>query len=389
MKPAVVLGMGVNGLGILRGLGRQGIEAYGIDKEEAIAFSSKYCKRRYIFPDPAAYPEECLSQIIKLGKNLGDKAFLLPTNDSYVAFMSKFRTELSDYFLFNIPESSLLENILDKMKQYQLAMDLGIPVPKTISPKHIDELEEESISYPAIIKGKDSKKWSSVFTDNGFAASCYNELSEYFRLALDRNVEVIIQEMVIGPNKNHFGMGAYYSKEKELLGVWSVQRVRQYPVDMGNGTYLVTVNNPELIALGREFLEGLGYTGAGNIQFKYDDRDGQYKLIELNPRFGMANIISTCAGVSAPYLNYLDCTGEKVAPSLTFMENIRWWNAVSDVRSFWVNRKRGDISFIEWVKSILRAKCFPYFAGDDLKPVCRCYASVVWRWVKRVFGFKT
>ena len=142
MKPAIVLGMKVNGLGIFRGLGRQGIEAYGVDKEDAIAFSSKYCKRKFVFPDPAAYPEECLNQFIKLGESLGEKAFLIPTNDPYVAFISKFRTELSQYFLFNIPESSILETILDKRKQYQLAMNLGIPVPKTISPRNIDELKD-------------------------------------------------------------------------------------------------------------------------------------------------------------------------------------------------------------------------------------------------------
>ena len=54
MKPAVVLGMRINGLGVVRGLGRQGIEVYGIDKEEFLTFSSKYCKRKYIFSDPVA-----------------------------------------------------------------------------------------------------------------------------------------------------------------------------------------------------------------------------------------------------------------------------------------------------------------------------------------------
>ena len=302
MKPAIVLGMWINGLGIVRGLGRQGVEVYGIDKEEAIAFSSKYCKKKYVFPDPVAYPEECLNHFIELGKSLGDKAFLLPTNDPYVAFLSRFRTELSQYFVFNIPESSILENILDKRKQYELAIKLGIPVPKTILPQNLDNLKEEHISFPAIIKGRDSKEWSSAFNNNGFAVSSYSELLEYFKLALDRNVEAIIQEMVIGPNKNHYSVHAYYSKEKELLVLCCSQRARQFPIDMGDGTYIVTVNNPELVALSRKFLEGMGYTGMGNVQFKYDDKDGQYKLIELNPRIGMANILITCAGINYPYI---------------------------------------------------------------------------------------
>ena len=389
MKTAIVLGMGVNGLGVSRGLGRQGIEVYGIEQKDDIAFSSKYCKKGYVFPYPVTYPEECLNQCIELGKSLGDKAVLLPTSEPYVAFISKFRTELSHYFLFNIPESSILENILDKSKQYQLAANLGIPVPKTISPKHIDDLKEGLISYPAIIKGLDSKQWSYAFNNKGFIACCYNDLLEYFRLALDKNVEVVIQEMITGPAKNNFSFYAYYSKEKELLAICSHQSIRRFPVDMGMPTYHISGNYPEPIALGRKFFEGLGYTGAGNIQFKYDDRDGQLKLIELNPRFGMMNMLATYAGVNFPYINYLDCIGEKVIPSLTFKENIRWLHAVDDVRSFWANRKRGDTSFTEWVKSILSANCFAYYARDDLKPVCKHYASVAERSLKRIFGLKT
>ena len=389
MESAIVLVMGINGLGTARGLGRQGVDVYGIDKEDDIGFSSKYCKKKYIFPDPVIHPEECLNQFIKLGESLDDKAVLLPTSDSYVAFISEFRTELSHHYLFNIPEASVLENILDKQKQYQLAVNLGVPVPKTISPKHIDDLEEGDISYPAIIKGKDSKKWSSTFENNGFVTSCYDDLLEYFKLALDRNVEAVIQEMIIGPNKNHYSVHAYCSKEKELLAICTTQRTRQYPIDNGDGTYIVSVNIPELIALGRKFLESIHYTGAGNIQFKYDDRDGQYKLIELNPRVGMANIVATCAGVNSPYINYLDCIGEKVTPSLTFKDNIRWLDAVVDIRSFWANRKRGDLTLFGWIKSVLGANCFPYYARDDLKPMCKYYASIAWRWLKRIFRIKT
>jgi len=198
MKTAIVLGMGRNGLGVSRSLGRQGIEVYCIDKDNATEFSSKYCKKQYVFPNPTGYPEECLNQFIELGKSLGNKSVLLPTSDPYVAFISRFRAELSHYFLFNIPESSTLENILDKSKQYQFLAKLGIPVPKTLSPKRIDHLKEGLISYPAVIKGIDSTQWFSAFNNKGFVAHCYSDLLEYFRLALDKNVEVVIQEMVIG-----------------------------------------------------------------------------------------------------------------------------------------------------------------------------------------------
>ena len=143
-----------------------------------------------------------------------------------------------------------------------------------------------------------------------------------------------------------------------------------------------------MISLGRKFFEGIDYTGVGTIQFKYDDRDGQLKLIELTPRLTLPNSHATCTGINFPYIYYLDCIGEKVTPSLTFKENVRWLDAVGDIQSFWANRKTGDISFAEWVKSVLSANCFLYYARDDLKPVCRSYASIVWRTLKRILGLK-
>lgn len=370
MKKAIVVGMRKNGLGIVRSLGRKGIEVYGIGfYTDSIAFYSKYCKKNYVFPNPVIHPEECLNQFIKLGSNLDDKAVLFPEVDYHVEFISKYESELSQYFHFNIPDAELLANITDKSRQYKLAEQLGIPIPKTISPQDIDDLKEAQLSYPALIKGVSSDQWEAGFNSRkGFIADCYGDLEKHFIMASNKNLEVVVQEMVIGPNANHYKVCAYYSKESKLLALFSTKKTRQYPVDMGIGTYMTSGNYPELIALGRRFFEGIGYTGVGSIEFKKDDRDGQFKLIELNPRYWQQNIQATCAGVNFPYINYLDCIGEKVDPVLSFKENIRFLDAREDFLSYMVNRKRGDVSFFKWVKSILSANCFAHFSWDDLKP---------------------
>lgn len=386
MRIAIVLRMGQNGLGITRSLGRQGIEVYGIDYEkDAVAFFSKYCKKNYIFCNPVIFPKKCLNQFIELGNNLGHKAVLLPTADNYVEFISKFEPDLSNYFLFNIPDISIVENIVNKSKQYKLAEQLGISIPKTLSPQHIDDLKEEVISYPVLIKGVSSHRWYHEFYNKGFGVNCYSDLRKYFELALRKNLEVVIQEIVIGPNKNHFKVCAYYSREKKLLAIFSTQKTRQFPVDFGVGSYMTSGNFPELIALGRKFFEGIDYTGMGSIEFKKDDRDGQFKLLELNPRFWQQNIQATCAGVNFPYINYLDCIGKRLDHSLSFKENIRWLDTVQDFRSFIANRKKGDISFLEWIRSILSTDCFAYFSWDDLKPVYKYLTSIVWRFLKKLF----
>ena len=371
MNTAVVLSMSEAGLGISRCLGRRGIEIFGVDyKSNAENFSSKFCKRKLIFANPETHPEQCLHQFLEVGKSLDEKGVLLPTNDYYVKFISIYRKELRSFFHFNIPDAEILDAILDKQKQYKLAEQIGIATPKTISPSNLDHLlqEEKSLSYPLFIKGTKSYLWFWQFRNKGFVANNIQELRKYYDLATGNNLQAIIQEIVIGPNKNHFEVNAYYSAENILRGIFCTQKTRQFPIDFGNGTYFISQGQPELCGLGRKLFEGLGYTGMGVIEFKLDERDGAFKMIELNPRFTQQYIHSVVAGVDFAYLNYLDCIGEKFESSLTYPENISYVDPLLDFLSFLQNKKRGEIALSEWIRSIRRSDCIEYFAKDDLKP---------------------
>ncbi len=362
--------MDINGLGVTRSLGRLGITVFGIDwKKDNVGFYSKYCRNKFIFSHPALEDEKCAEELLNLGKNLEAKGVIFPTADYYVILVAKYQKELSKYFLFNIPRRKILDNIVDKKKQYKLAEKHGIPIAQTIAPKNISELNSniEKINYPVIIKGVSSFQWQASFNNKCFMAKDYDELKHFFQLTLN-NIPIVIQEIIPGPNKNHYKVCCYYSKNHKLLALFSTQKTRQYPVDFGVGSYMASGYYPELIKLARRFFEGINFTGIGSIEFKKDERDGQFKLIELNPRLWAQNIQAAVAGVNFPLINYLDCIGEKVEPILDYNKNICWQDAIQDFQSFLGNRKKGDISIKNWFRSILQADCFAYFAWDDLRP---------------------
>jgi D-aspartate ligase len=368
---AIILHMGETGLGITRSLARSGIDVYGVDwNREAIGFYSKFCKKRYVFAHPVKNPEKCIGELIELGRRLDHKAVLMPAYDYYVTLISKFNKELSDYFLYNIPEPSVVETIVDKRRQYEIAQLLGVPVPMTLSPSSMEEViaHQELFNYPLVIKGASSYHWVSEFRKKAFVANCFDDLKAYYALASSKGLQVVIQEMILGPNKNHFKVCAYYSQEKQLLALFCTQKTRQFPIDFGIGTFMRSVNSPELSMLGQKFFDGIGYTGIGSIEFKKDEKDGNYKLIELNPRFWQQNIQATYAGINFPYINYLDCIGIQVEQNLKFKEGISWVALEEDFRSFLANRKRGEISLSKWLKFILLADCHEHYSRDDLKP---------------------
>lgn len=377
---AIVLHMGEGGLGVTRALGRMGVDVCGIDyRDDSVAFGSKYCQRKLVFANPILDPETCLDQFIRLGKTINGKAVLLPTADAYVMFVSKYESQLKDYFVFSIPAPAVLDSLVNKTKQYAVAEQSGVAVPKTFAPENMDSLRqiEDSLPYPVFIKGVNSAQWNAEFHNKGFVANDADELRKYFSIAARQEIPVLLQEIVVGPNRNHYKVCAYYSKNKELIALFCTQKTRQFPTDFGIGCYMTSEHNPILIEMGRRLFEGIGYTGVGSIEFKKDDKDGIYKLMELNPRFWQQNIQATCAGINFPYINYLDCSGETVEPCLSFKDNVRYLDIVPDILSFVGNQRRGDVSFLQWLQSILKADCFAYVSWNDIGPIWNYFKQMV------------
>ena len=350
------------------------------------AFHPGSAKKKLVGANPQTHPEECLRQLLAFGEHQDNKAVLIPTTDYYVTFMSRFRNELRHHFHFNIPGNDVLDMLIDKDSQYTTADRLGIPIPKTIAPLSINHLlqEENSIPYPVLIKGACGDEWAGSFPNKGFKANTLHELKKFYELAESKGIRVVVQEIVAGPNTNHIEISACYSKRKELLALFCAEKTRQFPVEFGVGTCLILQNNRSLIEMALKFFEGIGYSGVGNIEFKKDDRDSTYKLIELNPRIWQQNAQAACAGVDFAYINYLDCIGEQTSPSLHFTENICYLDIFHDIRSFLGNRQCKGRSFFQWIKLALRADCYAYFTRDDPGPALKYSIYLFKKGVRKV-----
>ena len=80
---------------------------------------------------------------------------------------------------------------------------------------------------------------------------------------------------------------------------------------------------PAVTELSRRFLTALEYVGLASVEFKYDARDGTYKLIEVNPRTARANQLAIAAGVDLPYIAYAYIT-EGATFAVEPVWGVRW-----------------------------------------------------------------
>ena len=61
-------------------------------------------------------------------------------------------------------------------------------------------------------------------------------------------------------------------------------KVRQGPLHFGTSAVFRTTPQPRVRELGLRLLESAGYKGFAQVEFAYDRRDGDYKLLEVNTR---------------------------------------------------------------------------------------------------------
>lgn len=307
---AFVLSLFDTGLGAIRSLGRLGIPVIGIDPDRDMpGFKSRCCKAKQC-PDPVQHPHELVEFLLNEGRQLGQPGIIFPATDAFVLFLSRNRNELSAYFRFALPSVSVLEAIVDKRRQYELAEELATPYARTFYPETINDVRniKDDISYPAFIKPYYGHLWREKFGGNqkGFKIQTPQELVVRFEEIFPTGLQAMVQSLILGPNTNHYKVNVYMSTEGEPLAVFTLRKIRQYPTEFGVGTLVESIHYPELVDLGLKFFKGIGYRGIGSIEFKKDERDGKLKMIELNSRLWQQNSLATACGINFPLIQYLD-----------------------------------------------------------------------------------
>ena len=183
-----------------------------------------------------------------------------------------------------------------------------------------------------------------------------------------KGTKAIAQEIVQGPDTNHFKYCCYISKTGKLLLAFTLQKIRQQPVRFGVGAVVQSIYYPELVRLGKKFFSTIGYRGVGSAEFKLDQKDGELKLIELNPRYWQQNILSDKCGMNFPFIDYLEATDQKPEPVFDFLKDIKWVNIYSDFDSFLSYKRQKELTLSAWLNSLRGAKVFSDFALDDILP---------------------
>ena len=123
LPPAVVLGLGQNGLATIRALARMGVPVIGIDNDlEQPGAHTRYARKSHC-PGFSTEGPELADHLMRLGAELGQKAVLFPSGDINLTVVSENRERLAAHFHIVLPSREVLRRILDKKVFYRFAQE--------------------------------------------------------------------------------------------------------------------------------------------------------------------------------------------------------------------------------------------------------------------------
>jgi D-aspartate ligase len=377
---AVVLGGGAGGLSYARSLGRRRIPVLLIDSAGSIAARS-----RYVWPvtlrGPLRHPAEWIEVLDRVAGCLASPGVLLPTNDVLTGLVAQHADHLSPAFRFIVPNFAVVRSIVDKRTQYEQAQAAGIPIPVTHFPESVLDADRvaASLRYPCIVKPYESALGRAAMRSVSGPAEIgskavrvhdRDELVACFERFATTDARFMVQEFVPGDECALFGYFAFWDADGREHSWMTKQKLRQFPVGMGSGSFQVSVNAPEVADLSRKLLRAFDYRGLVNVEFKLDSRDGSFRLIEINPRSASANQLAVSSGVDFPMLVYRYLTRPDVRerPPNGFRAGVKWVNEDLDVQAFLALRKTGELTLWRWLRSVSAARSWAVATPRDPLP---------------------
>jgi D-aspartate ligase len=331
---AVLLGSDFKALGVARSLGEKGIPSVVVDSIPRSAWFSRYVVKRFKWHSQMDDPE-FVSFLIHLGKQHHlEQWVLFPMQDEAVQLVAYNTQQLAQIYTLVTQEWDIVQWANDKRRTYQMAQEIGVSYPGTYYPANEDELEKIDIPFPAIIKPALSIRLQYSIHLKALPVQSHEELLLQYRRVVEiiHPDEVMVQEIIPGEGSTQYSLAAF-CKEGRILSSMTARRTRQYPIDYGLGSSFVEATPvPALLALAEKLLEYMHVSGMVEVEFKFDERDQQYKLLDINIRpWGWHTLCIAC-GLDFPYIQYCDALGKEQRSMVTAPRyDYHWVRLLTDI----------------------------------------------------------
>ena len=333
-------------------------------------------------PDPAG--------LLGLASRIGRPAVLLPTDDAGAIFLAEHGGPLRDSFLFPDPPAELPRRLAGKYSLFQLCRDLGVPSPRATMAWSAGEAADFAATAGFPVIAKLTTPWRAAGCHDGPPLRSTTIIHDRAELAEAwlRCTEAGLRPDAAGVHARRARPGLVLPRLLRPAGrcqpAFTGVKDRSYPAYAGLTSLGHAAPNTELRDQLTGLLAALGFRGIVDLDLRFDPRDGQYKLLDFNPRLGAQfRLFEDTAGrgrgpgrLPRPD-RPADAPGEPWWPAAG-----SWWRTTTR----WARPATGAAASCgraSWAASLRRVDELAWFARDDLRPFGLMCLRMGWRAVSR------
>ncbi|WP_405020270.1 ATP-grasp domain-containing protein [Kitasatospora sp. NBC_00070] len=333
------------GVGVIRTLGRLGVPVYAMVEDRwTPAALSRYLTGAFVRrTDGSEEPAALLAVLLEIGAAIGRPTVPVATDDEAAVLLAEHAGELSRYFLLPPVPPTLPRLLASKAGLFEVCRRYGVPSPAAWAPQGYRELLAvgREHGYPLVLKNLEA--WTRLRAPAVRHTTVVHDEAELKAACQPEPVpSVLVQEYLPPEQAEDWITHLYCGPDGAPPLVFTGRKLRSWPPGAGVTTRAQSLPNPELADLAAEFCGRIGYHGVADLDWRLDRRDGQYKLVDFNPRTGAQfRLFQSTAGVDVVRALHLGLTGRRIpaGPQLVRSFGVGQLDLPSAVVTAWRERR--------------------------------------------------
>jgi D-aspartate ligase len=305
MEWAVVVGGGLNALGVVRSLGSQGVKVAVVSKGHfSIPMRSKSARRNF----GGVNYDELPRRLLEIARELGGRPVLFLTEEEAVRVVSAGREPLIDAYRFRLAPHDVMLQLTHKDGIQALAERHGLPIPRAVHLRSTADLSAlDALRFPCVLKpGLKDAGYGARFK-KAYVAKSPSEARALFDEISPVLPDLLVQEWIEGGDDTiHFCL-QYMGEGGQAVASFTGRKLRAWPPQVGGTASCMAAPEADatLASLTEAFFRAVGFQGMGSMEYKRDVRDGRFYVVE--PTVGRTDFqqeVATVNGNNLPYAAY-------------------------------------------------------------------------------------
>jgi protein-tyrosine-phosphatase/predicted ATP-grasp superfamily ATP-dependent carboligase len=373
----------------LQSLGRAGVQIdLAAEAQDCLAMHSRYVSRKLQQPSQGQNFKAWLQEQDKLR----NYALIVPATETSLLGLRQLDENDPLRHKAVIPGDEALDVALDKEKTWRLAHQLGVSTPAGILLSTLAEIGHAQ-TFPLVLKPTHSKVIVDGVLRTLAVAVVKNESERQEQLRQWLPVTPVQQQEYV--SGRGIGVEFLFNRGKKIWH-FAHERAHEYPLTGGASSYRRSIDPPQAMLHDAEkLMTALNWHGVAMVEFKMN-ANGQYWLMEINPRLWGSLALSIDSGVDFPMGLLQIARGDEPAPQPKYKvpyytrdlrTDVDWLkcNLRAERQDPLLHTRSRFFSFLELLRPLSGRESWDHFDWHDLAITRRMLALAVTGQVRPIY----